>query len=241
MTSDPVHVAHFDGFASRPRLISVPAVLLSDVVMAISDMAELKVTLFTFWAMQQREGRDRYLRREDYAAHAPLTDALAGDDGTAAIDHGLALAVARGTLLTADVRFAPHDAPMAVYVVNSGYGRTVIAEIRRGAWIAPPAAILPERPNVFALYEAHIGPLTPKIGDELKDAAADFSEDWLRDAIALAVENNARDWRYIRKILDRWKKEGRRHATPTRPAEHTWRDYVTGDLSRYIRNRPDDE
>jgi DnaD/phage-associated family protein len=66
-----------------------------------------------------------------------------------------------------------------------------------------------ERPNVFGLYEENIGPLTPLIGDALKDAEQSYAPEWIRDAIELAVRNNKRSWSYCEAILRRWKEEGR--------------------------------
>ena len=55
--------------------------------------------------------------------------------------------------------------------------------------------------NVFVQYEANIGPLTPIMVDRLKDAEQKYSEAWVLDAIALAVEHNKRNWAYCMAIL----------------------------------------
>ncbi len=65
------------------------------------------------------------------------------------------------------------------------------------------------RPNIFELYEANIGALTPMIADALTDAEEDFAPQWIEDAIRLAVENNKRNWKYCLAILERWKAEGK--------------------------------
>ncbi len=61
----------------------------------------------------------------------------------------------------------------------------------------------------FALYESNIGPLTPMIADALQDAEKTYPPDWIKDAIALAVENNKRNWRYCETILKRWQAGGK--------------------------------
>ncbi len=66
-----------------------------------------------------------------------------------------------------------------------------------------------ERPNIFALYEQNIGPLTPILADGLRDAEQQYPEDWIRDAFRIAVNNNARSWNYIDAILRSWKEKGR--------------------------------
>ncbi len=64
-------------------------------------------------------------------------------------------------------------------------------------------------PGIFALYESNIGPLTPMIADALQDAEKTYPPDWIKDAIALAVENNKRNWRYCETILKRWQAGGK--------------------------------
>lgn len=60
---------------------------------------------------------------------------------------------------------------------------------------------LPERPNIFGVYESEIGPLTPLIGEELELAVQDFTETWVHDAIHEAATHGARSWAYCKAIL----------------------------------------
>jgi len=99
----------------------------------------------------------------------------------------------------------------AMYLLNSPRGRAAAqAFADRGLDEAVSTASLPlERPNIFRLYEENIGPLTPLIADALKDAEAAYSEEWIAEAIELAVKHNKRSWKYSEAILKRWKEEGR--------------------------------
>ena len=72
-----------------------------------------------------------------------------------------------------------------------------------------PIELSQERSNIFTLYERHIGPVTPLLADALKEAESEYPQEWLEDAIRIAVENNARAWSYVEAILNRWQKEGR--------------------------------
>ena len=96
-----------------------------------------------------------------------------------------------------------------LYFVNSERGRAAIEQINAGAWSADDLTgqidILPARPNIFQLYESNIGQLTPMIADELKDAEQEYSSEWIEDAFRIAVQKNARNLRYIRAILERWR------------------------------------
>jgi len=68
---------------------------------------------------------------------------------------------------------------------------------------------LEERPNIYKLYEAHIGPLTPIMAEMLKEDEAEYPYEWIEAAVAEAVERNKRSWRYVRAILNAWKERGR--------------------------------
>lgn len=66
-----------------------------------------------------------------------------------------------------------------------------------------------EGPNIFLLYEESIGPLTGKIGDELKSLEDDYPAMWIEDAFTIAKEKNAKSLKYVIAILDRWNKTGK--------------------------------
>ena len=65
-----------------------------------------------------------------------------------------------------------------------------------------------KRPNVYEMYENEIGMLTPMIADVIGEAIDEYPEDWFAPAIRIAVERNARNWRYVEAVLKRWKIEG---------------------------------
>lgn len=74
-----------------------------------------------------------------------------------------------------------------------------------------PVVVEPERPTVFAEYERQFGlMLTAGIADTLKDMAAEYGEDWTRDALGITATSGKRgNLRYVEGILRRWKTEGR--------------------------------
>jgi DnaD/phage-associated family protein len=63
--------------------------------------------------------------------------------------------------------------------------------------------------SIFQIYESNIGPLTPMIADALEDAEKTYPREWIVEAIALAVQNNKRNWRYCETILKRWQADGK--------------------------------
>lgn len=62
---------------------------------------------------------------------------------------------------------------------------------------------------VFSHYENNIAPLNARMRDELGDYIDRCSNDWIVEAINIAVDNNARRWSYIRAILDNWIEKGK--------------------------------
>ena len=192
----------FDGLPSGARSVPVPAPLLGELLEDIGDLAELKCELRFFWLLAGKHGPPRCVAAGELEGDPVLLGALGGAD---AIRRALAASVERGVL------FAAGDAADRAYFPNSPEGR-------RGAerfLPAPPAAApLPgappaERSAVYRLYEENIGMLTAGVADMLRDAQDRYPEEWLRDAIGEAVKSNARSWRYVERVLERWEREGR--------------------------------
>jgi DnaD/phage-associated family protein len=230
----------FAGFPKHNgKPVPLPAAFFSELLPLIDDLAELKVTLFCFWALYQKEGRFRYLRRRDFANNTALMDGLrAADPATdpqIALDFALDKACERGTILCADVKLG--SGADRLYFVNTVLGRMALDQIAAGEWrpgdAEHPLEILPQRPNVFQLYEDNIGPLTPMIADALKDAQGDYPSHWIEDAMRVAVENNARNWRYVMAVLERWRAEGR-SGEITEKSTPDGRRYVSGTYADFI-------
>jgi DnaD/phage-associated family protein len=226
----------FSGFPEGPmRLTPVPNLFFSDLLPAVDHIGELKITLYAFWALSQKEGRFQYLRREEMAADELLLQALETDEvpGEQALDEVLARAVARGTLLKATLDFA--ESQDVLYVLNTPKGRAAIRGLERGEWKPSgdpqaPVSLQIERPNIFALYEQNIGPLTPMIAERLRLAEREYPTRWLREAMQIAVENNVRKWRYVEAILEDWKTKGRDEREDLRDTEEARRRYLEGEL-----------
>jgi DNA replication protein len=97
-------------------------------------------------------------------------------------------------------------------------GRDALDQVRAGLPRAREALGLPPdveislyRPNVFALYEQHIGPLTPLVAERLRDAERAYPRAWIERAVLSAVHYNRRSWSYIEAILARWERAGGPH------------------------------
>src|SRR5690606_33156183 len=96
------NMQQFNGFPpGKARTVAVPGQFFSELLPMIDDLAELKVTLYLFWALQQQEGEYRYLTLRELLKDTRFLSGLAPDPDEAAeaARAGLARAVERGTLL----------------------------------------------------------------------------------------------------------------------------------------------
>ncbi len=206
----------FSGFpAGKVHFTPLPNLFFSKLLPAIDDLAELKVTLHIFWLLHQKKGYPRYVSRQELEADGVLLGGLkgTGQEPEECLEQALERAVARGTLL--HVTAQQGDERNDWYFMNTDVGRRTVDKIRHGE-LELEAVILPgevrlevERPNIFVLYEQNIGLLTPLIAEELRDAEKAYPAGWIEEAFRIAVEHNARRWRYVRSVLERWKAEGK--------------------------------
>ena len=225
----------FDGFPNgKVNWTALPTTFFSELLPLIDDLNELKITLFCFWALQQKEGDFRYLIPADFSTD---NDMLVGLN-EATREAAIAQAVQRGTLLQASVEL--QEKAQTLYFLNTERGRLAIHQIAAGKW-QPDAAtskieILPERPNIYRLYEQNIGVLTPHIADCLKDAKKEYTTQWVHDAIVEAVEKNKRSWKYINWLLNYWDQNGKGYETSKRSDEQDGKEYATGKYSKFIKS-----
>jgi DNA replication protein len=233
----------FSGFPpGKVKTTPLPAQFFGELLALIDDLAEFKVTLFCFWALHQKEGDFRYLRRRDFVNAPALMQGLAAIDpdaeAKALLDAAIDRAVTRETLLCAEVTL--DTGQERLYFMNTPRGQEAIRQLQKADGWRPgdvdnPVDILPERPTIYGLYEANIGPLTPLIAEELQDAEKEYSYEWVVEGIKLAVEMNKRNWRYIMAILERWHKEGKnREITDGHHQQSDGKQYVTGRFSDFI-------
>ncbi len=170
--------------------------------------------LHLLWLIGRKQGKLRYARLDELLRDRRLLDGLATAkaDGQAMLRDGLERAVARGALLHVSVQRA--DATEEWYMINSANGREVVEKLRAGELdvlsdLGEDVQLTSERPPIFVLYEQNIGLLTPMIAEELRDAEKTYPAGWIADAFREAVELNKRSWRYVLRILERWRVEGR--------------------------------
>jgi DnaD/phage-associated family protein len=230
----------FGGFSeNKTRTTSIPGQFFSELLPAIDHLGELKVTLYLLWRFDHMEGTFRYLQRSDFVQDERFISGMGEttEETEALLDESLKKAVARGTLLLAGVNLDGKE--VGLYFLNSPKGEAAVRAINNGQWrhtgkIHAPVELIQETPNIFRLYEEHIGPLTPMIAEALGEAEDTYPPIWIEEAVRIAVENNKRSWRYVEAILERWQQEGRDERKDKRYAEKNGREYIEGKYSDFI-------
>lgn len=203
----------FSGFPRRVRSIPVPAPLFGALLEQIDDLAELKCALRILWLLQQKKGFPRFVTLKEARADRTLANALPPEPD--AIPKALDACVRRGTLTMA-VAGKGGDAER-LYALNTEADRLALSRAAADAVVVGHSQSRPvpepwdasvERPNIYALYEANIGMLSPIIAEELKEAEALYPMAWIERAFREAVNQNAHNWRYIKRILENWERQG---------------------------------
>jgi DNA replication protein len=227
----------FVGFgADENQTTPVLTAFFTELLPNIDNLAELKLTLYAFWALSKQHGDRPHLRRGQLLADSRLMAALQapGQTEAQALDDALERAAQRGTLLRAQI-----DGADDVFIfMNAPKGRAARRALQAGEWHPSGSGLQlrldQDRPNIYVLYEQNIGALTPMIAERLQDATKEYPSGWLEEAMRIAVANNVRKWRYVEAILEDWKTKGRDEREDRRDPEATRRRYLGGEYSEYI-------
>ena len=215
-------MSYFAGFPEgRTRFTPIPDLFFSKLLREINDLAELKVSLYMFWFLNRQTGYPRYMTMAELEGEGLLLSALLPVEGSASgIDPAIVLheaveaAVRRGTLLR--IGIADDGGHETDYLfLNTSRGRKAVEQVQEGDLVLETTGYVREahvetpRANIYELYESNIGLLQPLLEEELARAERDYPPQWITEAFREAVENNARNWRYIKAILENWEREGR--------------------------------
>ena len=230
----------FGGFPARAEATAIPKVLFSDILPQMADDAvSLGVVLYAFKALQAKRGTPRYLTAAELASDSALARYLerAGCVG-GGVERGLRRSVELGVLL--ELAVEGDGGRSELYFLNAPADRRGMEMVRRegvdlGRVVELPAAAV-ERSSIFVLYEALVGTISPLVADELAEAERLYPAEWLEAAFREAAAQNARSWRYVSRILERWAIEGPDHAKTERDPAGDDR-YFRGKYGRILRQR----
>ena len=225
----------FSGFQeNKKRFTGIPDQFFGELLPAIKDINELKLVFYMLWSAYTQG---------DYGVAFTLRDILLDEhflQGLAISDKDVKSLVA--TLLEKLVRdnilvkVGNESTEETGFFINSPRGRAAADLMQSGSLFhtqgQPKATLDIIKPNIFRLYEENIGPLTPLIAETLRDAQESYPEEWIEEAIQIAVANNVRRWNYIDRILTRWQEEGR-DGTDRRNTQEDYRRYLKGEYGEF--------
>src|SRR4030067_2717354 len=169
-------MAGFKGFPEgKVQFTGIPAPFFRELLSEIDHLGELKVTLYAFWRLDHMEGAFRCVRRANFKEDTHFMEGMgsAPEIAEAALDEALERGVQRGTFLRTTL--AVEEGEETFYFLNTPKGRAAVQAIARGEWrhtgdAQSPLDLSLEKPNIFRLFEEHIGPLTPIIAEQLPEA-----------------------------------------------------------------------
>ena len=226
----------FSGFPGIGKATAIPNLFFSAVLPKLDAPGALLAFLWVCRLAQEKRGEGRYTSADEIwgqPAARESFEALAG--GRRGLDRGLAACLEHRALLALALRGAGIDETL--YFANDPISRRLITRARAGEIVLRPETIAvpveprERRPGIFRLYEEHIGTITPMVGDRLVEAEELYPPEWIEDAFREAAELNARNWRYVERILRNWAEEGRPNETPGRDSlEDRKRKYLGGAL-----------
>lgn len=225
--------APFGGFAGIGRATAIPNAFFAGALPAMREPGELLAFLWTARLAQEQRGEARFVTADQVWAAPGAADSFERiADGRAALDRGLAACAELGALLALDL--ADGGERETVYFVNTPDSRRAVVRARAGELELRPGAFASEAPrerapDIFLLYEEHVGTITPMVGERLLAAAERFPAYQIEAAFREAAERNVRNWRYVERILERWAEEGHAHEAPGQDPADRRRRYLLGD------------
>lgn len=216
--------------------VSLSLSSLNDYLATLYDADEIKVILYILLQQSRFEGKRFYVTIEQLEKSDQLHRWIGdGEDTNIRFERALNALIDTGTLLKSSENPIMEQ---PLLFLNDDNGRLAMESLQAGKWRPMPSDLPPARPpsdeiNLFQLYEENIGPLTPLLAEDLTAAQEEFPHGWIKDAIHIAVQNNARSWRYIDTILRSWQKEGK-HDKPGRDSQTNQRKPAKGKFDDFI-------
>jgi DnaD/phage-associated family protein len=232
----------FGGFPGVAKATAIPNVFFATVLPSLRAPGDLLAFLWVARIVQEQRGEAVFATADQVWAQygaAESFETLGG--GRAGLERGLAACTEAGALLA--LRLTGPGGEETVYFVNNPASRRSVARARAGELrLKPETVAMPipveARPGIFRLYEEHVGTITPLVGERLLEAAEMYPPEWIEDAFREAAEMNARNWRYVDRILKNWSQEGRtRERTEGDSFEDRKQRYLGGSLGHVARYR----
>jgi DnaD/phage-associated family protein len=201
----------------------------------LQDVDEIKVMLYVLLQQSRHEGNRFYMTVGQLENSDQLCRWLGDQNAKPRIQTTLNAMLDTGLLLQHHEKSIMNE---PLLFLNDDNGRQALEALQAGKWRPLPTDHQSAKPpseekNIFQLYEENIGALTPLLAEDLTTAQEEYPQVWIKEAIHIAVQNNARSWRYIDTILRSWQKEGK-HDQPGRDSQPNKRKPAKGKFDDFI-------
>ncbi|MCJ7694756.1 MAG: DnaD domain protein [Anaerolineaceae bacterium] len=199
----------FTGFnADKSILINIPQEFINELLPTIDDLDELRLSVILLSCLSPHEGSDRCISYQVICENDLFLNQF-GDD-LKRLDIALERCKNRKTIIA--FSSTVHEETGDIFFINTPHNKSLVEGLNSGIIQLTDVVMvsgITEKPNIFKLYEENIGLITPMLAEVLKEDEKSFPAAWIADAIKIAVQHNARNWKYIHAILVSWQKEGR--------------------------------
>lgn len=229
----------FQGFPpGKLESVKIPEQFFTEGLPLLESVDEIKLILFFFWALNTQESSVRYLQEEEIVESEFLKTGLGAEDFAKRVNYILTQVVQDGFLLRGHPK---RNNKITLYFLNTARSRAALEALINGSWQPhetdhlPPGNSNTPKKTIYEVYEENIGPLTPLLAEDIKEAENEYSTQWIEEAIHLAVQGNIRKWRYIEGILRSWKKEGK-NANTRRSNSKNGRIHTQGEFDDFIQH-----
>lgn len=224
------------------KATAIPNLFFATVLPRMTEAGELLAFLWVSRLVQEQRGEARFVTAgRVWAEPGAAASFEACGGGRAGLERGLESCARLAALLA--LRLTAPGRDETIYFVNTPQSRRAIARARAGELPLAPEAVVhdvpvEQRPDIFRIYEEHIGTITPFVAERLLEASERYPDHWISDAFREAAELNARNWRYVERILEKWDREGRANEAAGRDSfDERRRRFLGGDLGYVARHR----
>ena len=200
-------------FHTGQAVVPVPVQFFTELLLNIDDQAELRVTLYIWYAITRKVGGQRFVLQSEIENDPLLVNWFIHKGGTEELLTSIELTRKTGVFIGAQL-------PNKDFVIlpNDEAGQRLLNRFITDSQVLqdqvkPTAPVRYQSTSaqspVAIKYEQEIGAITPSISTMLQDSESRYPMDWILEAISVAAESNARSWRYIQTVLENWQKNGR--------------------------------
>ena len=199
---------------SDEETICLPPQFFDQTLSSVQDLAELKSILYVW---QVASGTPRGAANLGDLLQLPVARAIAGANSPRPVEDRVQAAVERAVVNGHLLRYRSDTGSTSEtwLLPATDANRELLSRVSTGEETAvralqaqDSAQVSVYRPNVFAVFERSIGPLTPLVADQIRSAEKAYPREWIEQAISLAAAGNHRSWRYIEAVLTRWEERG---------------------------------